>query len=231
MARIAYRMQIMSEHTLGSSHVPLRDLVTDEIRQRILTGLLPPGERLVEDRLAEDLGVSRNPVREAIRVLATEGLVEVAPRRGAAVARPRPAHAEELFDIRMALEGLAARLAARRRDGAALARLRTVLDDQRDADQVGTVADLNTRFHTEVAAASGNEHLHQLVGPLLRRAQWVFLQTAYTRAGESLTEHERIYAAIAAGDEESAQALSVAHVAAARRTYLAHVSAQSEPAS
>ena len=94
-------MQIMSEHTLGSSHVPLRDLVTDEIRRRILTGALPPGDRLVEDRLAEDLGVSRNPVREAIRVLATEGLVEVTPRRGAAVARPRPAHAEELFEVRV----------------------------------------------------------------------------------------------------------------------------------
>lgn len=216
-------MQIMSEHTLGSSHVPLRDLVTDEIRRRILTGALPPGDRLVEDRLAEDLGVSRNPVREAIRVLATEGLVEVAPRRGAAVARPRPAHAEELFEVRVALEGLAARLAARRADDAALARLRAVLDEQRAADQVGAVADLNTRFHTEVAAASGNDHLHQMVGPLLHRAQWVFLQTAYTRAGDSLSEHEKLFAAIAAGDEESAYALAVAHVAAARRSYLAHV--------
>ncbi|MGA8115811.1 MAG: GntR family transcriptional regulator [Actinocatenispora sp.] len=219
----------MTDNTLGSAHLPLRDLVTHEIRQRILTGALEPGERLVEDRLAEELGVSRNPVRETIRVLATEGLVEVTPRRGAAVARPRPAHAEELFEIRMALEGLAARLAARRRSPATTTRLRALLDEQRgavDHSAVGTVAELNTRFHTAVAVASGNEHLHLLVGPLLHRAQWVFLQTAYTRAGDSLVEHEGIYEAIAAGDEESAEALAVAHVAAARRSYLAHIAGE-----
>src|SRR3569833_1070557 len=100
----------MADNTLGAQHLPLRDVVTAELRRLILQGELLPGERLVEDRLAERLGVSRNPVREAIRVLAAEGFVEVTPRRGAAVSRLSPEEAEELFDVRMALEGLSARL-------------------------------------------------------------------------------------------------------------------------
>lgn len=219
----------MAEPTLGASHVPLRDLVTEELRRRILTGVLGPGTRLVEDRLAGQLGVSRNPVREAIRVLATEGLVEVLPRRGAAVARPERRQAEELFEIRIALEGLAARLAARHRTPETAARLRTVLDAARpavaesatDARAIGPVADHNTAFHVTVARISGNGQLDLLVRPLLARAQWVFVQTARHRAPGSWAEHAAICDAITAGDEEAAGALATAHVAAARRSYLA----------
>src|SRR4051812_42245246 len=104
----------MADNAVGSAHRPRRDVVTAELRRLILAGVLKPGERLVEDRLAERLGVSRTPVREAIRVLAREGFVEVTPGRGAAVANPPREEAEELFDVRMALEGLTARLAARK---------------------------------------------------------------------------------------------------------------------
>ncbi len=100
------------ERSLGEAHLPLRSVVQDELRRMILSGELPPGSRLVEDRLAERLGVSRNPVREAIRVLSAEGFVEVLPRRGAVVASMGQAEVAELFDARMALETLAARLAA-----------------------------------------------------------------------------------------------------------------------
>ncbi|MCW2946845.1 MAG: hypothetical protein JWR24_3562 [Actinoallomurus sp.] len=212
----------MAENTVGSTHRPLRDVVTTELRRLILAGELNPGERLVEDRLAGRLGVSRNPVREAIRVLATEGFVEVTPRRGAAVARLSAEEAGELFDLRAALEGLAARLAARKVTPASRARLRAVLDTARAAVEDGRmddVADLNTAFHAAVAEASGNAYLTLVIEPMLRRAQWVFRQTAHYRASHSWTEHVGLYEAIAAGDEDGAQAHATAHVEAARRSY------------
>ena len=214
----------MTENTLGRAHLPLRDVVTAELRRRILSGELTQGERLVEDRLAERLGVSRNPVREAIRVLAAEGFVEVTPRHGASVARLSPEEAEELFDVRMALDGLAARLAARKSTPASAAALRKVLDEARHAvadSRFDEVAHLNTAFHAAVAEAAGNNYLNLVIGPMLNRVQWVFRQTARTRAPHSWTEHLRLYEAIAAGDEEDAHARAIAHVAAARRSYLA----------
>jgi DNA-binding GntR family transcriptional regulator len=212
--------------TLGGAHLPLRDLVTRELRRRILVGDLAPGERLVEERLAELLGVSRNPVREAMRVLAAEGFVEVTPRRGAAVARLSAGEAEELFDVRMALEGLAARLAARKRSPGAIERLRSLLERARAAVDTGDlsgVADLNTEFHAAVVDAAGNAYLNLVVEPMLRRAQWVFLQTADARAPHSWTEHVGLLDAIVAGDEAAAEEHAMAHVAAARESYLAAV--------
>jgi DNA-binding GntR family transcriptional regulator len=214
----------MADNTLGSNHRPLRDVVTTELRRLILEGKLTPGERLVEDRIAERLGVSRNPVREAIRVLAAEGFVEVTPRRGAAVALLPSDEAEELFDVRMALEGLTARLSARKVTPASSARLRGVLDSARvavDEGRLDQVADLNTAFHAAVAETAGNAYLSLVVGPMLRRAQWVFQQTAKHRAPHSWTEHLSLYQAIAEGDEAEAEARAVAHVEAARRSYLA----------
>ena len=99
--------------TIGTRHQPLRTLVCDELRRLIITGELSPGTRLVEDRLALRLAVSRNHVREALQTLATEGFVAITPRRGAVVAQITGEQAEELFDVRMALESLAARTAAR----------------------------------------------------------------------------------------------------------------------
>lgn len=216
----------MVDNTVGSTHRPLRDIVTAELRRLILAGELTPGERLVEDRLAQRLGVSRNPVREAIRVLATEGFVEVTPRRGAAVSRLPAEEAEELFDVRMALEGLTARLAARKVTPESSDRLRRVLDSARvavDDGRLDEVADLNTAFHTAVAEEAGNAYLSLVVGPMLRRAQWVFHQTAQYRAPHSWTEHLTLYEAIATGDECEAEARAVAHVAAARNSYLAAI--------
>lgn len=214
----------MADNTLGSNHRPLRDVVTAELRRLILQGEFMPGERLVEDRLAVRLGVSRNPVREAIRVLAAEGFVEVTPRRGAAVARLSPDEAEELFDVRVALEGLSARLSARKATPDTADRLRAVLDSARlavDEGRLGDVADLNTAFHAAVADLAGNAYLSLVVGPMLRRAQWLFQQTAKHRAPHSWTEHLSLYEAIAAGDERAAEARAIAHVEAARRSYLA----------
>ncbi|WP_336204843.1 GntR family transcriptional regulator [Nonomuraea sp. LPB2021202275-12-8] len=216
----------MTDLTLGATHRTLRDEVTAELRRRILSGELAQGERLVEDRLAAVLGVSRNPVRESIRVLAAEGFVQVVPRIGATVATLSAEEGAELFDVRIAIEGLAARLAARKRTPASVERLRRVLEAARqavDGGRLGAVADLNTAFHLAVGEAAGNSYLNLMMTPMLQRAQWVFSQTASVRGPHSWSEHLGMCEAIAAGDEDEAEARAVAHVAAARRSFLTAV--------
>jgi DNA-binding GntR family transcriptional regulator len=213
--------------SIGTTHRPLRLLVCDELRRLVVTGELPPGTRLVEDRLAARLSVSRNPVREALQTLAAEGFVEILPRRGAVVAQVTAEQAEELFDVRLALESLAARLAARNATPEAVARLQAVLDHARvatDAGELDVLAASNSEFHQLVGAAGGNDYLGLLVAPMARRVQWVFRATVATRAPHSWTEHTDLLQAIADGDEEYAAVLASAHVAAARASYRRAVS-------
>lgn len=208
--------------TLGDTHRSLRGVVLDELRRRIMTGELEPGTRLVEESLADQLGVSRNPVREALQSLAAEGFVVMTPRRGAEVGRVSPEQAEELFDVRMALESLAARLAARHADRAAVAALAEILEEAHEATdrrELDALAALNTSFHELVVAASGNNYLKMLVAPMARRVQWVFRRSAASRATDSWAEHARLLAAIADGDEETAAVLATGHVVAARASY------------
>lgn len=208
--------------TIGSRHLPLRTLVCDELRRLIITGALAPGTRLVEDRLAERLSVSRNPVREALQVLASEGFVTITPRRGAVVGQITGEQAEELFDVRMALESLAARTAARKARPEHVLRLQDVLDRAAEATRTGELdllTALNTEFHDEVVHAGGNDYLALLVAPMAQRVQWVFRASAPQRAVSSWNEHEAVLRAIALGDEESAAVLASAHVASARTTY------------
>jgi DNA-binding GntR family transcriptional regulator len=208
--------------TIGAEHQPLRSLVCEELRRLIITGELEPRMRLVEDRLAARLGVSRNPVREALQTLASEGFVEVLPRRGAVVAEVTVEQAEELFDVRMALEPLAARLAAQRAPATAVDGLRAVLERARQATDVGDfdlLATCNTDFHQLVVEISGNNYLGLLVAPMARRVQWVFRANAATRAPHSWAEHEELLLAIAAGDQDYAEAVARAHVGAARASY------------
>src|SRR6195256_3047847 len=117
-----------SKPRLGDEYLSLHGRVIEELRQAILSGRRKPGERLVEERLADELGVSRNPVREAIRVLASEGLIEVTARRGASVVSMSEQEARETIEVRALLEGQNARLAARRHDKEVLKRLEVVLN-------------------------------------------------------------------------------------------------------
>lgn len=208
--------------TVGASHRPLRELVCDALRQRIIDGTLPPGERLVEDRLAEETGVSRNPVREALRVLAVEGYVELLPRRGAVVASLSPEAVGDIFEVRAALEALAARLAARRAAPADAERLRKVLDEAEAAlakGQLQRLPPLNTRFHELVLEIADNPVLTDMSEPLRGRVQWIFTRTVEGRAPHSLGEHRRLADAIAGGDEDEAARLATGHVHAALDTY------------
>ena len=148
--------------TIGAQHLGLRDQVLAELRQRIVDGDYPPGERLTEDRLAADFGVSRNPVREALRIVANEGFVEMVPRRGAFVATPDESTIADMFAVRERLETLAARLAAERATPADVADLRALLEAAREATEgvdFSRVAELNSQLHLRVIAISGNRWL------------------------------------------------------------------------
>lgn len=213
------------ERSLGEAHLPLRSVVHEELRRLILSGELPPGSRLVEDRLAARLGVSRNPVREAIRVLAAEGFVEVLPRRGAAVASMGQAEVAELFEVRMALETLAAKLAAKHITPAKARHLEGVLEAAEQATQAGEqqrLVDLNAQFHEAVVQATDNTYLIMVTEPVLQRARWVYQQSLPVRAAHSWSEHVSLARAIIDGDEVAAEAYAVAHVAAARASFRGH---------
>ena len=210
----------------GEAQPQLMEFVAGELRRMILGLELSPGAHLVENRLAERLGVSRNPVREAIRTLAAEGFVEISPRRGAFVAQLTPADAENIFDVRLALEPLGARLAARNGPRLGIGRLQDSIDRARvamDAGQLDLLADLNTEFHLLVMEMSDNQHLISIAVPTIRRAQWIYRQNAATRAPHSWSEHAGLIEAIGAGDEEAAEAEARSHVAAARRSFRARI--------
>ncbi|WP_103347436.1 GntR family transcriptional regulator [Amycolatopsis sp. CA-128772] len=190
-----------------------RQRVREELRERILTGRLRPGDRLVERELAEDLGVSRVPVREAIRSLEAEGFLVVQSPRRVVVRQLARVDVEELFDVREALEGLAAGLAAARAGAAELKRLDRVLADAARATARGDAARitvLNSRFHDEIVAIAGNALLSTMLQPLEGRLRWLTSQNEHW--AELLDEHRRLFEAIASGDPDRAKASAVEHV-------------------
>lgn len=208
---------------LNSESGPLRDRVRDALRTRIGEGLLRPGDRLFEQDLATEFGVSRVPVREAIRMLQSEGLVDVLPRRrGVFVRSLDRRQVEELFDVREALECLAAQLAAQQslgeeavdRLGEQTRRARAAFDES----DVETMSTANAGFHDELVALSGNELLATLLEPLHGRLQWLFrLNLEPERVCE---EHEELHGAITAGDAERSVEVARRHVRSSRRMVL-----------
>jgi DNA-binding GntR family transcriptional regulator len=211
---------------IGKRHSSLRDQVLFELRRRIVDAQYLPGERLTEDRLAADFGVSRNPVREALRVVEAEGFVEVQPRRGAIVSTPDEETMRDLFAVRALLEPLAARLAAGRARDDELASLRELLDQARlatEADDLDRVAELNSALHTRVVELSGNVWLAQFSLAMHRHVHWVFRLGAASRAAHSWKEHVRLVEALEAHDPDAAELAAAEHVRAAE---LAAIAAQ-----
>lgn len=205
--------------TLGSTHPPLRVVVLEEIRRRIIGHEYEPGERIFEDQIAAELDVSRNPVREALQALEGEGFVELEPRRGARVATFSPADARELFEVREALEGLVARLAAGRRTETEIAALRDTvargLEMAAGADLTGLPI-LNTRFHAQLADAARNAMLADTIRRSQHTIEWIYADGIRRRATDSWAEHATLAEAVAHGDEVEAERLARAHIAAAR---------------
>jgi len=201
--------------TLGEAHASLSHRVAEELRRSILTNRRRPGDRLIEDRLSEELGVSRIPIREALRVLAGEGLVDVQPRRGASVAEISPDVARDLVEVRATLEGLNARLAARHHDPAIIDELRRVLKEGNRAARGKNVDDLvrlNGEFHDKLAEAGRNTILFDIMRTLRERTNLVFAANSVQRAAQDWDEHSKILAAVIDGDEELAAMLAARHV-------------------
>jgi DNA-binding GntR family transcriptional regulator len=200
---------------------PLRDVIREKLRVRIAEGMWTPGTRLVERDLAEEFGVSRVPVREALRALEGEGFVELLPRRGAVVRNLTRSVVADLFDIRQVLEALAARLVAERIDDEGLAELGAVVEDGRravDADDHAWAGAANTAFHETLLRLAGNDSLRALLEPLTGRLRWLFRQSTDLRRVQA--EHEQLLAALAMRDAELAAAVALAHVRASRHMVL-----------
>ena len=201
--------------TIGQNYRTLREVVADEIHGMITRGELQPGDRLYEDRLAEQLGVSRNPVREALRALEGTGLVEVVPRRGAYVTTIEPDQAQQLLELRAVLEAYAAQRAAVLRTDDDLAKLRACLDRGRAASRAGDVvaaAGNHREFHQLIEQAAANEYLDATVAPLRHQTEMIFSMLADTRGVTSWDEHEEICAAIRDGDADRARAATRRHM-------------------
>ena len=153
--------------------LPLRDVVFNTLRQGILTGELKPGERLMEIHLADKLGVSRTPVREAIRMLELEGLVTMIPRRGAEVSKISEEDLRDVLEVRRALDTLAARLACEKITAEQKEELKAAADDFVRATLSGdatTIAQADVKFHDVILKASGNKRLILIVNNLAERA-------------------------------------------------------------
>jgi DNA-binding GntR family transcriptional regulator len=213
---------------IGDEHASLHGQVIAELRQAILTGRLKAGDRLVEGRLADELGVSRNPVREAIRVLASEGLVDVAARRGASVAIMSDQEARETIEVRALLEGQNARLAARRHDKELIKRIEAVLKKGTAAVAAGRfdqLFQLNQQFHDALAAAGQNRVLGELLQKLRDRTAMLFAPRSPSRQSRSWNEHAQILRAIIDGDEQAAATLATEHVMRAGADFLSGLDA------
>lgn len=198
------------------------DQVVRQIREGISSGALASGQRLIEADLTRDLGVGRSSIREAFRLLAAEGLLESIPNKGTIVRRFTRREIMDLFDIRLALECLTARLAATRIDiGRNRSRFLTTirpLDEDHSDYTRSSFLSLNKAFHEQIAGLSGNQKLADLVGQLQLPLLMFQLNFSYTRATFSAAraEHKRISAAILKGSASKAESAMKHHLLRAR---------------
>ena len=186
------------------------------IREQILEGGFRQGEHLVETRIAEQLHVSRGPVREAFKLLRAEGLVAEEPRRGTFVVSLTPDDVRSIYGLRAAVEGRAARMLASEPEAKAVAELRTLLNAIEDAARSGAASAVNRRdleFHEGLCRLSGNERIHEVFVryvPMLR-ALLRLDERILSSLDEAATEHRPIVEAIEAGDPDLARRLAEDH--------------------
>ena len=196
---------------------PLRDMVFDVLMSAIMQGQLSPGERLLEVQLADEMGVSRTPVREAIRRLELEGFVVMVPRKGAYVAGLSINDVEEVYEIRTVLETLAVRLAAQRMQPADYAQLDDLSEKMRATWQEGNVdnwVSLDASFHELLYKFSRNERLVDMMNNImeqLSRYRIISLANVEVRHN-SLSEHQELIEALKRRDSEAAATAVAMHI-------------------
>lgn len=200
-----------------NEYLPLRDVVFNTLRQAILRGELKPGERLMEIQLANKLGVSRTPIREAIRKLELEGLVLMIPRRGAEVAEITEKNLRDVLEVREALEVLSVQLACEHitqeqvKDmKAAASAFKSVLK----SGDVTKIAEADVHFHDVIALATGNQKLIQILNNLREqmyryRVEYLKNEKIYTQL---LEEHEKLIEAIETRQKDAAVRIVCQHI-------------------
>ncbi len=202
--------------------VPLRQSVYEALVELVIAGRLMSGQHLVETELARQLGVSRQPVREALHRLEAEGWVDLRPNQGAFVHVPTDQEVDELLDVREMLEVETARLAAQAVTAGEVARLRGICHEGEAAVESGDTerfVTVNNTFHSTLAEIAGNAVLAELSAIVGRRARWYYRLVAPLRGHESCAEHEGMVDAIEAGDAGQAAKVARDHVERTRNAY------------
>lgn len=201
-----------------NAFLPLRDVVFNTLREAILKGDLKPGERLMELKLADKLGVSRTPIREAIRMLEQEGLAVTIPRRGAEVAKMTLKGMEDVLEVREALDELAAQVACKRMTKEQLERLMKVKEEFENSIKTGDIrkiAQSDVKFHDVIYEATGNPKLVSLLNNL--REQMYRYRVEYLKDSKNysklIAEHEAIVEALKKRDGASVTVAMHEHVA------------------
>lgn len=198
-------------------YLPLREVVFQTLRNAIVQGEFEPGERLMEITLANRLGVSRTPVREAIRMLELEGLVVMIPRKGAEVARITEKDLKDALEIRMAIEELATTLACQRIDTEGKTKLKQACISFREAigsKLVPSIVEADVKFHDVIFEATNNPRLISLAQNL--REQVYRYRVEYVKDfgyhDKLVREHDAITNAILMGDSEKAKEIMRMHI-------------------
>jgi DNA-binding GntR family transcriptional regulator len=191
------------------------EAAAERIRRGIMAGEYLPGQRLKQQRLAQEFGCSVIPIREALHQLAAEGFVVLDPQKGASVADLNSRHLEEIYEVRICLEGWAASLAAKRMTPEAAARIRAILDKMDRPDiSVSDWLALNWEFHDSLYASAGQEFLRKMISNLrLTLETYLRLDLAkLTAYSQGRREHRRIFQACLRGDARAAARHTQAHL-------------------
>ena len=198
----------------------MSEVIYRQLRAEIISGVLPPGTRLRERVLADHLGVSRIPLREALPQLEADGFIQSVLRRGA-VAELTLRDVEELFDVRLGIEVYATRLAARRvAEGVAPDALRAAMrraDRALDFPNASEIADSNAELHEEIIRLAGNNLLTTTMRLVSGRDRWIFRMTSNRDVAVACREHHELCDAIYAGDPDLAAAIAYSHIQRGRQ--------------
>ncbi len=199
------------------NHRPLREIVYEELKRQILVGEISPGTRMMEVELADVMGVSRTPVREAIRKLEKEGLVSIEPRKGAYASNISIKDMVDVLEVRQGLEEMASMLAAGRITETQKEELLTILSNYRKAVEAANIEEIikyDEDFHSKIISISGNKTLEQVfstVQELALRFRYIYYDD-FNRYENMPREHQMIEEAIMSGDAEKARIAAGEHV-------------------
>ena len=199
------------------SHRPLREIVYEELKMQILTGKITPGMRMMEVELAESMGVSRTPIREAIKKLEQEGLVTVEPRKGAYASQISVKDMVDILEVRQDMEGLAAHMAAYRMTPKQMKELESISVGYNKAVEEGNMADMikyDTDIHNLIVESCNNSILTMMITQLqelLLRFRYVYYDNI-KRAEKMPSEHSMIMEAIKDGRSDAARASAEMHI-------------------